>query len=383
MWKRTRFCRLTFLGVCAVLAGTADKSAQAADPQPYKIVFPATGSSPIDEALRASAQLVTLNSKAPVPPFALIERAKDDIPRLQTALDSFGYYQNNVTITIADRDLADADLPVVLDAVPQGTAVTVKVSVTMGPLYRLGNITIEGLLLESARAALGIKSGDPALAGAVLDAQTRLVSALQEDGYALAKVDSPVATANDAAHLIDVVYKVAAGPQIDIGAIDFKGLKDVNESFARRALTVKSGERYRPSRIEAARQSLAGLGVFSGVSVHAADSLSADGRIPLTFDVQERKPHAVTLAGTYSTDLGISFSTTWSHRNLFGNAEQLNLTAAAQLGGNALTKPGYQVGAQFIKPDFLARDQALELDLNAVKQSLQAYDQTALLEKIA
>ena len=41
------------------------------------------------------------------------------------------------------------------------------------------------------------------------------------------------------------------------------------------------------------------------------------------------------------------------------------------------------VGAQFLKPDFLARDQTLELDLNAVKQSLQAYDQNALLEKIA
>ena len=48
-----------------------------------------------------------------------------------------------------------------------------------------------------------------------------------------------------------------------------------------------------------------------------------------------------------------------------------------------LVRPGYQAGAQFLKPDFLARDQQLELDLNAVKQNLQAYDQTALLEKIA
>ena len=57
--------------------------------------------------------------------------------------------------------------------------------------------------------------------------------------------------------------------------------------------------------------------------------------------------------------------------------------AIKQLGGDAVTKPGYQVGAQFLKPDFLARDQSLEADVNAVKQSLQAYDQTALQEKIA
>jgi translocation and assembly module TamA len=61
----------------------------------------------------------------------------------------------------------------------------------------------------------------------------------------------------------------------------------------------------------------------------------------------------------------------------------LNLTAMMQLGGDAVTKPGYQFGAQFIKPDFLRRDQSLEIDLKAVDQSLQAYDQDALEEKIA
>ena len=77
----------------------------------------------------------------------------------------------------------------------------------------------------------------------------------------------------------------------------------------------------------------------------------------------------------------MNFNAGWHDRNLFGNAEQLNLTAQAQLGGNALNRPGYQFGAQFIKPDFLARDQSLEFDLNAIKQDLQAYNQNALTEK--
>jgi translocation and assembly module TamA len=52
------------------------------------------------------------------------------------------------------------------------------------------------------------------------------------------------------------------------------------------------------------------------------------------------------------------------------------------LGGDATTSPGAQLGAQFIKPDFLARDQQLEISLNSIKQSLVAYDQTALIERI-
>ncbi len=145
----------------------------------------------------------------------------------------------------------------------------------------------------------------------------------------------------------------------------------------RKVLTVKPGDRYRPSRIEAARQAVAALGVFSGVTARAATKLDADGRIALTFDVQERPRHAVTFSGTYSTDLGISLGATWSHRNLFGNAEQLNLSAAGTGLGTATSGLGYNLGAQFIKPQFRRPDQMLEFDILGVRQQLDAYDQTA------
>ncbi len=157
----------------------------------------------------------------------------------------------------------------------------------------------------------------------------------------------------------------------------------MNESFVRQRLLLHQGEQFRPSAIEAARSDLASIGVFSVVRAEPADALDPEGQLPIKFDLTERPLHSVDLTVAYSTDLGINFTTGWHDRNLFGNAEQLNLTAAVQLGGNAVTKPGYQVGAQFLKPDFLARDQSLEADVNAVKQSLQAYDQTALLEKVA
>jgi translocation and assembly module TamA len=118
--------------------------------------------------------------------------------------------------------------------------------------------------------------------------------------------------------------------------------------------------------------------VFSGVTTRAVDQLDAEGRIPLVFDVQERLRHAVGFSFAYSTDLGGSVGATWSHRNLFGNAEQLNLSAGTTgLGGSATTGLGYNVTAQFIKPEYLARDQSLELNLGAIKQKLDAYDQTA------
>jgi translocation and assembly module TamA len=360
-----------------LVALLAAGSARAADPQPYAVTIEATGDSAIDTTLGESAQLVTLRDKIPVPPFALIVRARGDVPRLQTTLDSFGYYLNTISITIGGHAVSDPQLLAWLDSVAPNTSVDVHVAVDTGPLFHLGTIRIDGAVPDVDRQALGLRSGDAAVAANVLDARTRLLDALEEDGYALASVDAPAVLADDANRLLDVTYKANAGPRVEIGTISFKGLKDVREEFARRVLTIRTGDRYKPSAIEKARRALMAQGVFSGVNVRAADHLSPDGRIPLTFDVEERKRHAVTIAGSYSTDLGISLSTTWSHRNLFGNAEQLNLTAAGTGLGTSTTGLGYNLSAQFIKPLFLDPDQTLELDLSGVKENLEAYDQTA------
>jgi translocation and assembly module TamA len=361
---------------CLVLIASAlALNAFAADPQPYAVDIDRTGDRRLDEILRQSSQLANLRETAPVPPFALIERARSDMPRFQIALDSFGYYKNDVAVTISGLALTDPALSETLDAA--SGSVPVHVIVRPGPLYRLGSIDVQGDVPPSARAALDIKSGDPAIASVVLDSGARILAALQEDGYALADVQPPDAFADDEKQLINLVYHVKPGRRATLGDIRFKGLVDVRESFALAALDLKPGARYRPSQIEAARQQLASLGVFSGVTVRADETIAPNGEIGLTFDVAERARHTVKLSGDYSTDLGVSLSVGWSHHNLLGGAEQLNLTAAGTGLGTASAGLGYEVGAEFIKPVFLRPNQVLQVELSGVKQQLEAYDQTA------
>jgi translocation and assembly module TamA len=354
-------------------------AARAADPTSYTLTIAPSGNAALDAALKGSAQLAVLRESAPVGPFALVIRARDDVARLQTALESFGYYDGKATIRIAGHDLDDPDLPQQLLALPKDKAAAVEVAIATGPQFRLHQIEIEGDVSAAARSKLGLTAGQPAIASDVLAAQSRLLTALQEEGHALAKVDPPDAYLEPQIEGVDVTFKVDPGPRVDIGAITLLGLKEVNEDFVRRRLLVRAGELYQPSKIEAARQDLAGIGVFSGVAVRAADHVDSAGRLPLTFDLQERAKHAIGLSAAYSTDLGGIPKVSWSDRNLFGSAEQLNLSAAATgLGGDATRGLGYNVTSQFIKPDFLTRDQALQFDLGAVKQDLQAYDQNAV-----
>ncbi len=361
----------------------AGGSAWAADPQPYKVTLKPTDNSALDQALHDASQLVSLRENAPVGPFALVTRARQDAGRFQSALNSFGDYKGRVTITIAGRQLDDPGLLDLLDQAPADPPVEVLAEFDPGPQFHLGRVTIDGDVPPDVRDKLGLAPGAPAIAADVLAAQGRLLTALREAGHPLATVDLPPVTLQPADNTLNVTFRVAAGPYADIGPITITGLKSMNEEYVRRRLLLQQGQRFSPTAIEKARADLSAIGVFSVVRIEPADHLDPDGTIPIAIDVTERPLHSVDVGAAYSTDLGINANVGWHHRNLFGNAEQLNLTAGVELGGSAVQHPGYNVAAQFIKPDFLTRDQSLELELRALKQDLDAYDQEALIQRIA
>jgi translocation and assembly module TamA len=351
----------------------------AADPQSYTVAIAPTQDAPLDSALKESSQLESLRRSGPVSPLALIGRAREDVTRLKTVLESFGYYQGQVSVTVSGKPLDDPDLPDAISVLPTDRAAVIAIVVEPGQLYHLRRITIDGEVSDSERGALGLQSGGPANAVSVLEAQARLLNALQEDGYAFAKVDAPVAYEDPTDFALDVVFRAARGERANIGDIRINGLKRVHESLVRKRLLLRSGEPYSPGKIDRARRDLLALGVFSGVTVRADEQPDAAGRVPVTITVQERLRHTLGFNTAYSTDLGGSAGVKWTDRDLFGGAEQLNLAATAiDLGGHATTGVGYNVAAQLVKPDYRVRDQSLQLNVATLKQSLQAYDQTAV-----
>src|SRR6476619_8189061 len=89
-----------------------------ADPQPYSVTLKPTGNKAMDSALRDASSLISLQEKAPVGGFALVERARQDIDRFQTVLRSFGYYEAKADLTIAGHPIADPALPDIIGQLP-------------------------------------------------------------------------------------------------------------------------------------------------------------------------------------------------------------------------------------------------------------------------
>jgi len=339
----------------------------------------ATGDASMDGTLRSTSELISLKGTAPVSPFGLIARARGEADRLKTVLESYGYYQSMVTIKIEGLDLNNAGLVDALKALPKDRDARVAVGFELGPLYRVGRVIIEGTIPESAKGAFSLNSGAPAVAADVLAAGSHLLATLQEQGYAFAKVDPPVAYEDRTEPLLDVSFRVEPGAKVRIGDIRLERLQRVHEKLVRHRLTLHSGQQYSSSAIEAARHDLLELGPFAAISVKIGTEVDSTGGVPITFVFQERARHAVTLNSAYSTDLGGSGGVTWSDRNVFGNAEQLNIAASLiNLGGTATTGLGYDTSAKFIIPDVGHRDQSLQFAVGGIKQSLQAYDQRAV-----
>jgi len=355
-------------------------SARAADPQAYQVDLASVGYGDIDQTLKETSDLLSLRSSAPVSPFGLIARARSDTDRLKTALESFGYYECRVTININGLLLTDPSLADALTALPKDSSARVAISFALGTLYHLRRIDIDGEVPPpiNARETLGLTGGQPAVASLVLAGGARLLSALQEQGYAFAQVDPPIAYEAADAPVLDLSFHVAAGLKVRIGDIHVEGLQRVHESLVRRRLLLHSGDLYKPSAIEAARRDLLGMNVFGQVSVQVGSKADESGGVPITFKLRERLRHAINVLAAYSSDLGGSGGVTWTDRNVFGNAERLSFAASViNLGGSDTTGIGYDTGVKYLIPDFLHRDQSLQFALSAIKQQLQAYDQKA------
>lgn len=364
----------TCLALCLALASGA---AQGANPLAYQVQFAPSGDAALDRLLKQTSALVALRSKLPPAPFALIGRAQADVAQFLIVLHSLGYDAGHVDITINGAALDDPALLAELAAAPASEAATVRVVAEKGAQFRVGQVTLAGLPPGFVLPPM-VKAGDVALAAPILAAGPDLQMALQNMGYAFANVGAPLAVAAPQTHTLDVTYSIAPGPLVAIGPIEFSGLKRSDADFLRRHIELRPGQKFSATALARARDSLLGLGVFS--SVTAVPERQVGSTVPILFRVVEQKRHAVSLAAAYATDTGVSVSTSWEDRNLFRHAETLTLTATVNgLGGTGTKAPGYDLKGVFAKPDFFAHGQVLSLSVEGLKESLPAYDRTALL----
>jgi translocation and assembly module TamA len=329
--------RLAVLAVLFVAGGLAAPNARA--DVPYKIAFTGTSDKQLLSELNAVSELVKLKDKPPESEDGLRRRADEDMPRLKDVLHSEGYWEGQVGYGVATT------------AKPAKVTVTVK----PGPLYHLKQVTITtpegGPPPEIAGldpAVFGLKRGDPAKAGPVLDAERKITEEYARRGRPFATLKGHKFIVDHGTKTMSVTYVVEPGPRAKFGPFTIEGLSRLGQGYVERRIAWREGEEYDERKVDATRKALTDSGLFSTVSVTHADRVNAAGEVPMRISLAERPPHSIGAGLYYNTSEGFGANAFWEDRDLFGGGEKLRVDLDVGQQRRDLI-------ANFRKPDFLGR----------------------------
>jgi translocation and assembly module TamA len=302
------------------------------------------------------SELKTLEDKPPVSEEALRRRADRDLGRLADAAHSLGYW--------------DAEFSYEIDTQAEPAKVTVKVD--PGPLYHVASVRVLGpdgqpLSVPQDETKLPLKPGDPARTAPVVATETALVSAFGNNGHPFAKVTDRRVEIDRDAKTMDVTYTLDRGPAARFGPVAITGLEQLNPAYVEGRIRWQPGAVYDASKVEETRRALLESGLFSTVQITPTPNPDNPEEVRMAVEATERVRHTVGAGLAYNTSQGFGARAFWEDRNLFGNAENLRLSAEV---GQQLD----DFRVNFRRPDFWAVDQDFLATAEAANDTPVAYN---------
>lgn len=383
LFASTPAAAFKFLGF-TIFEDKADEDAAAviADPQLYTVTVTVAGEGKLEGVVRSASSLVGGVDRPASGAAGLIASAHGDYRRILAALYGEGYYGGAISIRIGGREAAglppDVDLP---DPVP------VEITVDPGPLFSFGRLAIVGRaplptdpgdFVETPEER-GFVTGEVAKSDAILAAETLAVDAWQEQGYAKAAVTGRNVVADHDSNTVDVTITVDPGRFATVGDVEVSGTTRMDPDFVARQTGLVPGTEYDPDDIVRSEKRLARLDVFRAMRVEPAETISADGQLPMQVTVEELAPRRFGFGATYSTVDGLGVEGFHLWRNLFGHAERLRLDAkVAGIGFPIETADfDYAFGGTFTKPGFWTPDTDLVVAVAAERTVLPTFTETS------
>ena len=293
----------------------------------------------------------------------LKRRAQSDLATLTKLLRSRGYYQGSTEVEVEPPAEGEETAP---------AKVTFKV--TPGEPFTLisheMSVLARGGAPELDAAALGSPVGDIAVAAPIVDAETRGLASLRDQGYPYAEKGKRRAVADLETRELEVTTPFDAGPLSVFGDISFVGLERVKETYLRTYLHWETGQTFSNDALLDYQNELLATDLFDTITVlppETAPDGAAPVALPIVVTAEERKPRTVSVAARYNTDRGPSVTLGLEHRNLFGSNE--TLTAELE-GGTEIQR----LSLGYREPQFLRDGQDFVSGFSLTREEDDAFD---------
>jgi outer membrane protein insertion porin family/translocation and assembly module TamA len=254
--------------------------------------------------------------------------------------------------------------------------VRVDILIEEGPPVLIARVDLHGLdglpkavvADVTARVRRQLKTGRPFQEDKFDEASKLLRTALEDNGYAYAKVER-AADVDLPNNKVAVGFFITLGPLTHFGEVTISGLGNIPEGPVRRALDITPGTLYSRAELDAAQRALLDLNVFSSVVVEPDLSRGANlaaPQVPIKVTVEPAKLKAIHVGGGAEIDSlksEVHLIGGWEHRNLFGGLRSLTFEVKPGLVLYPTRFPSFaapehyfpegRFNAQFRQPGFL------------------------------
>ena len=365
---------------------------------PYTVEYTSPDAPELAESLGKTATLSRLVDSPPDSLTGLEQRLAASLDEARDILRSHGYYAGSVEGRI-DPPASDADR-----SEGRNKAVA-RVIFTPGPRYTMGRTvvaafhrdvspaeeaapggkapgggkarpaaspeagarTVQGPGLPAGLADVGLASGSPATADAVLDAVDRTVAAFRNNGYPFAKLDVARYIVDHNTRTLDADVRIDAGPFARMGDIRVQGDSPVTLGYLEALQTWTPGDPWNQEAVDTLSDSLRNSGLMRSISLTPAETADVRGRRDIVAVLEPTPPRTLSGALKYDSDFGFGVQGGWEHRNLTGRGDSLRLAMPLWMDLQELT-------AQYRLPYFLDKDQAFIAQAGLLNQNTDAYD---------
>jgi outer membrane protein insertion porin family len=197
-----------------------------------------------------------------------------------------------------------------------------------GPRYKFGTVEAESALRdfnsETVQSIIRLKEGDWFNAKAVEDTVTALSEIAGAQGYAFADIN-PAYDRDAEKRVMNLQFRVSETPRVYIERIDVNGNTVTRDKVIRREFRVNEGDAFNAIKVKRSQDRLQSLGFFQENLEIKQNPGSADDRVVLAVDVEEKSTGELQLSAGYSSLERFVFAANVSQRNFMGKGQQVDV----------------------------------------------------------
>ena len=249
---------------------------------------------------------------------------------------------------------------------PDKSAFFLTFTLDEGSRYKIGKVSVNSTLPHLTGAALlplvGISVGDWYDGDAVERNVQALNDAVLARGYQFVDVQPRISRNHDK-HTVDLVFDVSQGPRVYVERIDITGNTRTQDKVIRREFRLAEGDAFNAALVRRSRQRLEDLGYFNTVAISESPG-SADDKVVLNTQIQEKATGELTIGGGYSSDDGALANIGLHERNLIGTGIDAGINGV-------LAQKESEVDLSVTDPYFLDRNLVAGFDLFRVQNNNQ------------